>query len=34
MEFTINGGGARITAETFSGSVTIERASARSSERE
>jgi DUF4097 and DUF4098 domain-containing protein YvlB len=34
MEFTINGGGARITAETFSGSVTIERAPARSSERE
>ncbi|HEX6537292.1 MAG TPA: DUF4097 family beta strand repeat-containing protein [Gemmatimonadaceae bacterium] len=27
MEFTINGGGARVTAETFSGDVTIERAS-------
>ena len=26
MEFSINGGGARITAETFSGDVTIERA--------
>lgn len=25
MEFSINGGGARVTAETFSGSITVER---------
>lgn len=32
MEFSINGGGARITAETFSGDVTIERAGSPRSE--
>ena len=27
MKFTIGGGGARISAQTFSGDITIERAS-------
>jgi len=31
MEFTINGGGARVTVETFSGDITIERGASRTS---
>jgi hypothetical protein len=32
MRFTIGGGGARISAQTFSGDITIERASGASRE--